>query len=40
MKFSILDQGLIDKNTSSEQALSNTIELAKNAEKLGYFSFW
>lgn len=40
MKFSILDQGLIDKNTTSEEAIQNSIKLAQVADKLGYFSYW
>ena len=40
MKLSVLDQSPISRGSSPEQALANTVTLAKVTEKLGYTRFW
>src|SRR6478752_2420111 len=40
ISLSILDQSLIAKGENSIQAIQNTIEIAKLADKLGYKRFW
>lgn len=40
MQLSILDQSIIRKGGSASQAIAETIETAKQAEKLGYHRFW
>src|SRR5690625_2716579 len=40
MKLSVLDQSPISRGSSPEQALKNTVQLAKLTEKLGYTRFW
>ena len=40
IKLSILDQSIIRKGGSASQAIAETIETAKLAERLGYHRFW
>lgn len=40
MKLSILDQIPIAKGMTAQQALHNSVALAKNADDLGYERFW
>ena len=40
MKLSILDQSPVRKGGTAQQALQETTELAKQADKLGYTRFW
>jgi luciferase family oxidoreductase group 1 len=40
IKLSILDQSIVRKGGSAEQAIAETIETVKLAEKLGYYRFW
>ena len=40
MKLSVLDQSVISKGDSANQALRKTVELAQIAEDLGYTRFW
>lgn len=40
MKFSVLDYGIVDKNSNSLKAHWNTIEYAKTCDEFGYDSFW
>ncbi|MCA1023203.1 LLM class flavin-dependent oxidoreductase [Halobacillus litoralis] len=40
MRLSVLDQSPISKGETAEQALHNTIELARWTEKLGYYRYW
>lgn len=40
MKLSILDLSIVPKNGDRHQALTNTLELAQQADKLGYNRFW
>lgn len=40
MKLSILDQSIVRKGGTARQALLETIETVKLAEKLGYHRFW
>ncbi|WP_110927936.1 LLM class flavin-dependent oxidoreductase [Bacillus massiliglaciei] len=40
MKLSILDQAPISSGQSARDALMSTVQLAKEAEKLGYQRFW
>ncbi|HEY4551574.1 MAG TPA: LLM class flavin-dependent oxidoreductase [Bacillaceae bacterium] len=40
LKLSILDQSPISKGMTAEVALSHTVHLAQEAEKLGYHRFW
>jgi len=40
LKLSILDQSIIPAGSTASQAIANTIELVKLAEKLGYHRFW
>ncbi|WP_067142463.1 MsnO8 family LLM class oxidoreductase [Oceanivirga salmonicida] len=40
MKLGVLDYGLVDYKKNSQIALKETVLLAKEAEKLGYSSFW
>lgn len=40
MKLSVIDYGLIDEGSSAQQALQETIQLARRAEELGYHRFW
>ncbi|MBN8234590.1 LLM class flavin-dependent oxidoreductase [Halobacillus kuroshimensis] len=40
MRLSVLDQSPISKGDSAEQALQNTIELARWTEELGYYRYW
>ncbi|WP_175615984.1 LLM class flavin-dependent oxidoreductase [Piscibacillus halophilus] len=40
MKLSVLDQSPISKGQSPEDAIHNSIQLAKEAEKLGYHRYW
>jgi luciferase family oxidoreductase group 1 len=40
IKLSILDQSIIRKGGTAAQAIAETIEIAKIAEKLGYHRFW
>jgi luciferase family oxidoreductase group 1 len=40
LKLSVLDQSPIAEGMSPQEALNNTVELAKHAEKLGFERFW
>ena len=40
LRISILDQSIVPKGSSASQAIRNTIQLVKLAEKLGYHRFW
>ncbi|MCB0452527.1 MAG: LLM class flavin-dependent oxidoreductase [Aequorivita sp.] len=40
MKLSILDLSIVPKNGNRHQALMNTLDLAQQAETLGYTRFW
>ena len=40
LPLSVLDLTQIEKGSSSDQALANTVELAKEAESLGYTRYW
>lgn len=40
IRFSILDQSIINPGEQPSEALRNTVELAQLAEKLGYHRFW
>ena len=40
MKLSVLDQSVISKGDSADQALRNTVKLAQITENLGYTRFW
>ncbi|THF83673.1 LLM class flavin-dependent oxidoreductase [Cohnella fermenti] len=40
LTLSLLDQSLIAPGDTAEQALRNTIEIAKLADRLGYHRFW
>lgn len=40
MKLSVLDQSTVAEGTSPAQALHNTIELARLADRLGYERYW
>jgi luciferase family oxidoreductase group 1 len=40
MKISILDHSPVSSGSTSVDALNNTIELARHAERLGYERFW
>lgn len=40
MKLSILDLSIIPKNGDRHQALMNTLEIAKEADQLGFTRFW
>ncbi len=40
IKLSILDQSPLRKGGTARQAIAETVELAKLAEKLGYYRFW
>ena len=40
MKISVLDYGVVDFGKTNEEAIQETIQLAKTAEELGYARFW
>ena len=40
IKLSILDQSIIHPNSTALQAIQETIETVKLAERLGYHRFW
>ena len=40
MKISVLDYGVVDFGKTNEEAIQETIQLAKIAEDLGYARFW
>ena len=40
MKLSVLDQGIIAKGETAEQALAQTVALAKAVDELGYHRIW
>ena len=40
MKISVLDYGVVDFGKTNEEAIHETIQLAKIAEELGYARFW
>ncbi|OXS56126.1 LLM class flavin-dependent oxidoreductase [Rossellomorea vietnamensis] len=40
LKLSVLDQSPIAEGMSPQEALNNTVELAKHTEKLGFERFW
>ena len=40
MKISVLDYGVVDFGKTNEDAIQETIQLAKLAEELGYARFW
>lgn len=40
MKISVLDYGVVDFGKTNEEAIQETIQLAKMAEELGYARFW
>ena len=40
MKISVLDYGVVDFGKTNEEAIQETIQLAKMAEELGYSRFW
>ena len=40
MKISVLDYGVVDFGKTNEEAIQETIQLAKLAEELGYERFW
>ena len=40
MKLSILDYAIVDEGKSAIEAIEESTELARLAEKLGYSRFW
>ena len=40
VSLSVLDQSPIRKGGDAAEALANTIELAKHADRLGYARYW
>ncbi|MYL60263.1 LLM class flavin-dependent oxidoreductase, partial [Virgibacillus halodenitrificans] len=40
MKLSVLDQAPISRHSSPEEALQQSLELAKWTEELGYHRYW
>jgi luciferase family oxidoreductase group 1 len=40
LRISILDQSIVPKGSSANQAIANTIQLVKMAEKSGFHRFW
>src|SRR5215469_14387261 len=40
MKLSVLDQSPISEGMSGAQALANTLDLARLADRLGYHRYW
>ena len=40
LKLSVLDQSPIHNDKEAKQGLFDTIELAKNCEKWGYYRYW
>lgn len=40
IKLSILDQSIVRKGGTAAQAIAETVETAKLAERLGYYRFW
>ncbi len=40
MKLSILDLSVVPSNGDRNQAIQDTIELAKHADSLGYHRYW
>lgn len=40
MKISVLDQAPVSEGTSSAQALRNVLELARLADRLGFYRYW
>ena len=40
LKLSILDQSIVRKNGTAAQAIAETIETAKMADRLGFHRFW
>src|SRR5688572_14903043 len=40
IRLSILDQSIVTKGSTAPQAIANTIETVKLAERLGYHRFW
>lgn len=40
LKLSILDQSPVSEGTGAEEALAQTVQLARHAEELGYKRFW
>ncbi len=40
LRLSVLDQSPISEGSSGAQALANTIELARTADRLGYHRYW
>lgn len=40
MKLSVLDQSPISKGQTAEEALQNSLQLAKETDQLGYHRYW
>ena len=40
MKLSILDYAIVDEGKTAIEAIEESVELARLAEKLGYGRFW
>ena len=40
MKLSILDYAIVDEGKTAIEAIEESVELARLAEKLGYSRFW
>ncbi|MEU1607907.1 hypothetical protein [Micromonospora matsumotoense] len=40
MQLSILDQSMIPEGSTPTQALTNTLDLARTADTLGYHRYW
>ncbi len=40
MKLSVLDHSIIARGSNAHEAFQNTLELAREAERLGYHRFW
>ena len=40
MRLSVLDQSPISEGSTGAQALRNTIDLARHADRLGYHRYW
>src|SRR3954451_25297420 len=40
LRLSVLDQSTIAEGASGAQALRNTIDLARHADRLGYHRYW
>src|SRR3954468_22165428 len=40
LKLSVLDQSPVPEGSSGAQALRNTLDLARHADRLGYHRYW